>query len=167
MALMSCCDIDFVAFHRAAERHLGRAFHDPFAQLRGHLLDIITIKVQFLSNLFIREIQPHEVEAGDPGAQRPVVPGEDRPGQVIEASATGRALVLLPRRLGLVVPLFGDLGGGALRTGHPVGPAHLADGLEALDVVDEVQDVQDHSCMQDAGNRKRTHCLTVAVAREL
>jgi len=42
-----------------------------------------------------------------------------------------------------VVPLFRDLRGGAMRTGHPVGPAHLADGFEALDIVDEVQNVQD------------------------
>ena len=73
-----------------------------------------------------------------------MVPGEDRPGQVIEASPTRHALVLLPRRLGLVVPLFRDLGGGAMRTGHPVGSAQLADGLEALDIVDEVQNVQYH-----------------------
>ena len=133
---MSRRDKDFDAFPRAAERHLRRTPDDPFAQLGCHLLGIITIQIQFLNDLFLREIQPHEVEAGDPGAQRLVMPGEDRPGQVIKASVTRRTLVLPARRLGLVVPLFGDPRRGAVRTGHPVGPAHLADRLEALDIID-------------------------------
>ena len=99
------------------------------------------MQIQLLSNLFIREIQPHQIEAEDPGPQGSMVPGEDRPGQVIEAPLTGRALVSLPRRLGLVVPLLGDLRGDAVRTGHSVWPAHLPDGLEAFTIVDEVLDV--------------------------
>ena len=164
---MSRRDIDFVAFHLAAECHLRRAPHDPFAQLGCHLLGIITIQVQLLSDLFIREIQPHEVEAEYPGAQRPVMPGEDRPGQVIEAPATRRACVLPARRLGLVVPLFGDAGGGAMRTGHLVGPAYLAGGLEALGIVDQVQNIQDHSCMQDVKDKRRIDHRAEMVAREL
>ena len=70
MSLMSCRDIDFIAFHRATERHRRLASHDAFAPLRGHLLDVITMKSQLLSNLFLREIQPHEIEAEDPGPSR-------------------------------------------------------------------------------------------------
>jgi hypothetical protein len=48
-----------------------------------------------------------------------------------------------------------------------MGPAHLTNGLEALDIVDKVQNVQDHSCMQDAKDKQRIHRLAEAVAREL
>ena len=140
---MSCHHIDFIAFHLAAERHLRLAFHDPFAQPRGHLLDIITIKIQLLSNLFIREIQPHEIEAENPDPQRLVMAGEDRAGQVVEAFLTGLALVALSLRLGRIVPLFRNPRRVAMGTGYTLGPAQLADRLEALMVVDEVLDV-DH-----------------------
>src|SRR3954447_22491754 len=154
MTLMSCRDIDFIAFHLAAERHRRLASHDALAQLRGHPLNVITVEIQLLSDLFLREIQPHEVEAEDPRPQGPVMAGEDRAGQVIEAPPTGRALVPLPRRLGLVASLLGDSGGSAMRAGHSVGPAHLPDGLEASAIVDEVPDVQHHPCTHGVGERK-------------
>jgi hypothetical protein len=39
-----------------------------------------------------------------------VVPGEDRIGEIIEATATGLALVALPLRLGLIPALLDDRG---------------------------------------------------------
>ena len=63
-----------------------------------------------MSNLFIRAIQPHEVKAEHPHAQRLVVTGKDRPGEVVEPPPTGVALILLSFRLRFVASLFRDLG---------------------------------------------------------
>ena len=103
---MSCHYIDFVAFHFAAERDLRLSFNDALTKLSGHLLGIVIVQIQLLSNLFIREIQPHKIEAEHPDAQRLVVTGKDRPGEVVEPLPTDGALILLSCRLGFVVPLF-------------------------------------------------------------
>ena len=64
--------------------------------------------------------------------------------RIIDARrGTGR--LLLSFRLGVVVPLFRDLGRVAVRAGHPLGPTHRSDGLKAPGIVNEVQDVQ-HPC---------------------
>ena len=47
--------------------------------------------------------------------------GKDRPGEVIEPLPTDGALIPLPFRLGLVVPLFRDLGRLAMGADHPRG----------------------------------------------
>jgi hypothetical protein len=56
MTLMSSYHIDFVTFHHTGERDLGSPIHDAFTQLGCHLLGIIRIEIEFLGNLFIREI---------------------------------------------------------------------------------------------------------------
>ena len=135
--LMSCHYIDFVAFHFAAERDLRLSFKDALTKLSGHLLGIVTVQIQLLSKLFIREIQPHKIEAEHPDAQRLVVTGKDRPGEVVEPLPTDGALILLSCRLGFVVPLFRDLGRVAVGAGHPLGPTHRSDGLKAPGIVNE------------------------------
>ena len=142
---MSCHYIDFVAFHFAAERDLRLSFNDALTKLSGHLLGIITVQIQLVSNLFIREIQPHKIEAEHPDPQRLVVTGKDRPGEVVEPLSTDGALILLSFRLGFVGPLFRDLGRVAVGAGYPLGPTHRSDGLKAPGIVNEVQDVQ-HPC---------------------
>ena len=96
-----------------------------------------------MADLFIREIQPQEIEAENPDPQRLVMAGENGPGQVIEVFLTGLALIALALRLGRIVALFGDRNRVAMGTGYTLGPSQLADGLEALQVVDEVLDL-DH-----------------------
>ncbi len=94
---------------------------------------------QLVSNLFIREIQPHKIEAEHPDAQRLVVAGKDRPSEVVEPLLTDGALILLSFRLGFVVPLFRDLERVAVGAGHPLGPTHRSDGLKAPGIVNELQ----------------------------
>ena len=103
---MSCHYIDFVAFHFAAERDLRLSFNDALTKLSGHLLGIVTVQIQLLSDLFIREIQPHKIEAEHPDPQRLVVTGKDRPGEVVEPLSADGALILLSFRLGFVAPCF-------------------------------------------------------------
>jgi hypothetical protein len=69
--------------------------------------------------------------------------GENGPSQVVEVSLTGLALITLTLRLGRIVTLFGDGRRVAMGTVDALRPSQLADGLEALEVVDEVLDV-DH-----------------------
>src|SRR3954462_10332550 len=71
--------------------------------------------------------------------------GEDRAGEVVEASPTGVALVTLPVRLGVVPPVLGHRGRGAMGAGDPVGPADRSDRLVALGVVDQILDVHHRS----------------------
>ena len=73
-----------------------------------------------------------------------MVPGEDRPGQVIEASAAGPALVPLPLRLGLIPALFDGPARIAVGTADAVGPAEVVDHLVAFGVVRDSQDVDEH-----------------------
>src|SRR5260370_23306213 len=99
-----------------------------------------------MSNLFIREVEPHEIETENPDAQRLVMTSEEGPGQIVEAFPTGVALIFLPCGLGLVPSLFGHPRRMAMRAVDPFRPAHLANRLEALDIVDEVLDVDHHPC---------------------
>ena len=96
------------------------------------------------------EVQPHEVEAQDPDPQRLVVAGEDCPGQVVEPLAAAVALVALPLGLGVVVAVLGGPGTATLGAPYAVRPAHQADGLEALGVVDEGLDVDHRWASQGA-----------------
>jgi hypothetical protein len=71
------------------------------------------------------------------------MPGEDSPGQVIEARPTGPTLIALTVGLRLILAILDDLLGVAMRTGDPIRPAEVSDGLEALGVVDALREV-DH-----------------------
>lgn len=137
---MSCHHIDFVTFDLAAESLHGLALDDPFAELRGHDLGVVGIKIQPLSDLFIRKIQSHEVETENPDPQWLVMAGEDRSGQVVEESLTRETPVTLPFGLGRIVALPGDLSGVAMGTGDTLSLAQLSNRLKALAVVDEVPD---------------------------
>ena len=95
---MSSYHIDFVTFHRTGERDLRRPIHDAFTQLGCHLPGIIRIEIEFLGNLFIREIQSLEGHAENPDTQRLVVTGKDGPDQIVEASLTGGAGIPLAGR---------------------------------------------------------------------
>jgi hypothetical protein len=71
------------------------------------------------------------------------MPGEDGPGQIIEAPPTAMTVIALAVGLGLILAVLDDVLGVAMRTGDPVRPTKVSDGLEALGVVNEVREV-DH-----------------------
>ena len=119
---MSRHNIDFIAFDFTAEDLDGLALDDPFAELGGHRLGLVGVEIQLLSDLFIGEVQAHEVEAEDPDPQWLVMTGEDGAGEVIEELLTGLASVALACRLGRVMALLGDPPGRAVWTSHPLGP---------------------------------------------
>ncbi len=100
---------DFVAFDLASERDFGLPLDEAFAKLRCHFLNIVTVQIKFLGNLFIREIQSQEIQADDPDPPRLVVAGEERPSQVVEAFATGVAFGGFSTDLGYLNPAFGNV----------------------------------------------------------
>jgi len=65
---------------------------------------------------------------------------EDRIGQVVKVAAAGLAMVALTLALALMKPAPSDLIRAAPDASDACGPAHLANTLVALGVVDEVVD---------------------------
>ena len=63
---MSRHHIDFVAFHLALQHHGRSAIYDPLAESLNHRPGVILVDVEFLGDLQTREIQTHEISAGDP-----------------------------------------------------------------------------------------------------
>ncbi len=55
------------------EELLEAFFYNPFTKLRSHLMDIAAVQVQFPGNLFIRKVQPHEIQAQNPHFKRLMV----------------------------------------------------------------------------------------------
>ena len=140
---MSRYHIDFVAFDFPFENHGGATLDDALTKLLDHRLNVAAVHVEFPGDLQSRQVQSHEVEADDPGSQRFVTAGEDRPGEIIEPFLTPMAEVSLAFGLGVIAAIFDDRCGVAMRASHPIGPTHFADGLKAFGVIDEVANV-DH-----------------------
>jgi len=63
------------------------------AQAFGHRMHVVLVQVEFLGNLRVGQVQAHEVQAQDPDGQGLVLPGQRRPGQVVEAPAARLTLV--------------------------------------------------------------------------
>ncbi len=90
---MSCHDIDFITFHRTGERDLRRPLHKAFTPLGCQISQSdVRIEIKFLSNLFIRQIQSHKIQAEDPNTQRFVVTGEVRESRVRSISDPKRMI---------------------------------------------------------------------------
>ena len=148
---MSGHHIDLVALDLAFQGHRRATIDDPLAELADHGPGVVLVDVQFLGDLQSRQVQAHQVEAGDPGPQRLVVAGEDGVGQVVEPLVAALALVALAMGLGVIPAVLDDRLGGASGAGHAVGPSHLPDRLVALGVVEEVLDVHHRSTPREPG----------------
>lgn len=61
--------IDLVSLNGSLERWGGLATDYPFSKLGRHLLNVALVEAQFLADLRVRQIQPHEIQAQDPSAQ--------------------------------------------------------------------------------------------------
>jgi hypothetical protein len=83
--------------------------HQALASLTRHLLCVVLIEIEFLRNLVIREIEPHEIQTQDPDPQGLMMAGKDRVGQIVKASLAGLAQVALTLGLGIIASLLGNL----------------------------------------------------------
>ena len=122
---MACNHVDFVTFDLSREDHRRLSRHDPLPQLSGHVMSAVFIQPQLTSDLPIRQIQTHEVQAQQPDAQRLMMPRENGVGEIIKVPPATATQVALPIRLSLVqAPLRHPLRL-AMRATHPP-PANAA-----------------------------------------
>ena len=143
ISLMSCHHIDFVALNLAFERDRRSAIDDPLTKQLNHRLDVVSIHVEFLGDLQTRQIQTHKVEANDPSLQGLMMTCEDGSSEIVKPFLATVAEVALAIGLSVVTAVLDNSIARAIRTNDDIRPSHVADGLEALGVVDEVLDV-DH-----------------------
>jgi hypothetical protein len=146
MALMPSYHIYFIALDFPFQEWLWLLGHNAFPKLGSHLMDVGPIQVQFLSNLLIGEVQPHEIQAQNPDPQGLVVPTENGARQIVKATVAVLALVSLALGLGIVMPLLGDALGRALGADYPIRPAHCTDRSIALGVINQILDIQHELC---------------------
>ena len=129
--------VDLVDLDQTLEFHLGGLGDEAFPQARGHRLDVVLIQIQFSGDLKIGEVQPHEIQAQYPDPEWLMMAGQDRPGQVVEATAAAFATVALALPLRLVVTITDHRVARATGTADAIGPAMLTDQLVAPPVINE------------------------------
>jgi hypothetical protein len=77
-----------------------------------------------------------------------VVASENGARQIVKALPAILALVPLALGVGIVTPLLGDALGRALGAGYPIRPAHFTDRGIALDVINQILDIQHELCIR-------------------
>ena len=129
--------VDLVDLDHALELHRGGVGDKALPQARGHRLDVIRIQIQFSGDLKIGEVEPHEIQAQYPNPKRLMMAGQDRPGQVIEATAAAFATVALALPLGLVMTITDHRMARTTGTANAIGPTMLTDQLVAPPIINE------------------------------
>lgn len=115
-------------------------FYNTFAQLLGHLLNELSVKVEFLGDLAVGEVQAHEVQAQNPNLERLMMASKDGAGEIIKTLLAFLAFVALG--WGFVGKTSADnMPGFTKRTGAPLRPTKLAYGIVALGIIDKILDV--------------------------
>jgi hypothetical protein len=161
-------DVDLVDLDLARQFYRRRPGGQPAAELLRNGLHFGTIQTQFQGDLPVGKVQAHEVKAQHPHAQRLVVPGQHRSGEVVEAPSVCLAPVALPTGLRVVVAVPGDGAAAAHGAARTLRPAVLAHQREALGVVDQARKVDQVGCGHDKSSsrelvsysrlRSRTRC---------
>jgi hypothetical protein len=105
--------------------------------MRRHIVDVIVVQAQLLSDLLVRQVQPHEIQTQDPSPKRLMVSGQNRTAQVIEPRAAVLAPVSLPMSLGFIMAMADHGGAGTARAVNAVRPSIVPDQLRALGVIDQ------------------------------
>lgn len=145
-------DIDLIDLDRTFEFNVGGIVDNAFAQLRGHAVDIVLVKIQFVGDLPIGKIEAHEIKTQNPDAHRLMMPGQDGTAQIIKAAAASLAAVALPVRLGVVTTVAGHLGARTTGAAHALGPTMLPDQLVAFGIIDERCEINQIGSSQDDTN---------------
>jgi hypothetical protein len=142
-------DVDLIDLHLACQPHLRSLGDQAAAQLLRHGLHVRPTEPQFRSDLPVREVQAHEVEAQHPHPQWLMVPGQRRAGEVVEAPGAGLTSIALPMRLGVIAPVADYPITATPGTAHALGPAMLAHQCEALGVIQKTRKVDQVACRHD------------------
>ena len=129
---------------RAGRPHAGAA------QLLRHGLHVRPTEPQFRSDLPVREVQSHEVDAQDPHPQRLVMSGQHRAREVVKAPGAGLAPIPLPVRLRVIAAVANHRCTVAPRAADARWPAVLPYHGEALGIVNQGRKVDRICCGHDA-----------------
>src|SRR5712691_8620735 len=122
-------------------RFLGAFFYHPFTQLRRHLLHITEIHVELLGNLFVGQIQAHEIQTQHPHFQRLMMSSKNGVGQIIKALVTVVTLIALTGQCRVIKAALHDLLGLTRGTRDAVWPAQCAYGLITLHIIDQILNI--------------------------
>jgi hypothetical protein len=101
IALVPGDDVELVELDVAAQDHLGCLRHDAVAQHHG--LNVALAQTEFVRDLTVRQVHPHEVRAQDPGRDGLMMSGKNSSRQVIEAILACLAQVSLSVPLAIVM----------------------------------------------------------------
>ncbi len=140
--------IYFIALNFPLQQWLWLLGHNAFPKLGSHLMGVGYSQVQFLGNLLIGEIQPHEIQAQNPNPQGLMMASENRAGQIVKTLPAVLALVPTTLGLGIVSALPGDALQTAFRAGYSLRPSYFTDFLVALGVIDQILDIHDESSIR-------------------
>src|SRR3954451_22645191 len=161
LALVPSHDVDFIDPSGALQLRDGSACHQPLAEVLGHRLHVRGVQAQFLRDLPVGEVQPHQVEAQNPHAQWLMVPAQHRAGQIVEASMARLAQVALPVPLAFVRAIADDHGIVAVRAAHASWPTMLTHKLKTLGLVQQPREIDHlryrHACAASKTTRSRLH----------
>src|SRR3954453_14693666 len=161
LALVPSHDGDFIDRSGALQLRDGSACHQPLAEVLGHRLHVRGVQAQFLRDLPVGEVQPHQVEAQNPHAQWLMVPAQHRAGQIVEASMARLAQVALPVPLAFVMAIADDHGIVAVRAAHASWPTMLTHKLKTLGLVQQPREIDPlrsrHACAASKTTRSRLH----------
>src|SRR3954470_12150143 len=168
VALVTGDNVDFVGLDRAVQRRLGNFGNQTFAKMRRHVVDVIVVQTQLLSNLLVRHVQAHEIKTYDPDPKRLMVSGQNSIGQVIEPCSTVLAPVPLPVSLGFIMAMAYHRGTGTGGAANAVRPSRVPDQLIALGIIDQGRQIDhlqrshgQYRLMGDAG-----HCSNQTPSRK-
>jgi hypothetical protein len=143
VSLVARVDVDLVDLDLARQhdgRNLGR---EPLAQMRRHLLNVALVQAQFMGDLAVRKVQPHEIQTQHPDLQRLMMPGQYRIGEIVEANCAVAADIALTKPLRIVVAVAQDMSATALGTPHALRPTHLANEFETFGFVEQAREIDE------------------------
>ena len=132
---MSSDDVHLVDFDRSGELGRVAAFDHTLSECTSHVLHVVFVQSQFLSNLAVTEIQAHQVQAPDPLTQGLMMACEHGSRQVIKLALAVQTAIPLSAPLSVIAALLGDVRIGTVWALHAIRPSQLANHGEALFVV--------------------------------
>src|SRR3954454_5956931 len=118
-----------------AQDHFRCLRHDAVAQHHG--LDIALAQTEFLRDLTVRQVHPHEVRAQDPGRDGLMMSGQNGSRQVIEAILACLAQVSLSVSLAIVMAVADPSCATTVKADNAVRPAELTNDVIALRFVEQ------------------------------
>src|SRR4051812_44520884 len=136
--------------------------------MRRHVVDVIVVQAQLLSDLLVRQVEPHEIQTQDPGPKRLMVSSQNSTGQVIEPRPAILTPVPLPMSLGFIMAMADHGGAGTGRAANAVRPSIVPDQLIALGIIDQGRQIDhlrrshgQYRLMGDAG-----HCSNQTLSKK-